>query len=110
MASITATLTTVEQVVSVLGQWVLLGSGPSPVLGVHAPSGSGSSGQAREPEHQRGLNGFWLRKLDAKCSPYSSFVLLCPWSSKEMISREFKGKRTATAREGYEAQPLSTWP
>lgn len=107
MASITATLTTVEQVVSVLGQWVLLGSGPSPVLGVHAPSGSG---QAREPGHQRGLNGFWLRKLDAKCSPYSSFVLLCPWSSKEMISREFKGKRTATAREGYEAQPLSTWP
>ena len=106
MASITATLTTVEQVVSVLGQWVLLGSGPSPVLGVHAPSGSG---QAREPEHQRGFNGFWLRKLDAKCSSYSSFVL-CPWSSKEMISREFKGKRTATAREGYEVQPLSTWP
>lgn len=45
MASVTATLTAVEQVVSVLGQRVLLGPDPSSVPGLCALSGSG---QARE--------------------------------------------------------------
>lgn len=53
MASVTATLTTVEQMVSVLGQWVLLGPGPSPVLDLCALLGSG---QAKELGH----NGVWM--------------------------------------------------